>query len=91
MATPEQAARARAALQQLPAEVRRDIVRRAGAASAKARRQIADEAVTVTVHIRPAHALTPEQLAAWRQFWRAILASEPELPAPDQEEAGHAH
>ncbi|MCM8750002.1 hypothetical protein NET02_12665 [Thermomicrobiaceae bacterium CFH 74404] len=81
-------AQALEALRALPPEELRERKQRAARASAAARRQIADEAVTITVHIRPAHALTPEQLAAWRSFWRAILATEPELPAPDGEEAG---
>lgn len=86
MTTPEHAARARAALAALPAEERQRIVRRAAEASGRARRQLADETVTVTIRIRPAHALTPEQLAAWRSFWRAVLTAEPELPALSREE-----
>jgi hypothetical protein len=59
--------------------------RQAARASARARRQIADESITVTVKIKPAHGLTPEQLAAWRSFWRAVLAGEPELPAAGED------
>lgn len=61
--------------------------RRAARASARARRQIARESVVVTIRIQPAHKLSPEQLAAWRAFWRAVLAAEPELP-DDEAEGG---
>ncbi len=64
--------------------------RRAARASARARRQAAKEALLVTVRIVPAHELSPEQVRAWRSFWRAILASEPELPAPAEGGDGDA-
>lgn len=68
-----------------------DARRRAARASARARRQAAQEALLVTVRIQPAHELSPEQLAAWRSFWRAILIAEPELPAAAGEEASDDH
>lgn len=52
----------------------REARRRAARASARARRQAAREALLVTIRIQPAHELSPAQLAAWRSFWRAILA-----------------
>lgn len=58
---------------------------RAARASARARRQAAQETLYVTVKLVPAHELSPEQLAAWRSFWRAVLAAEPELPAAEEE------
>lgn len=61
--------------------------RRAARASARARRQAAQEALLVTVRIQPAHELSLAQLAAWRSFWRALLAAEPELPVSAGEEA----
>jgi len=66
-----------------------EVRRRAAQASARARRQIAAESLFVTVRIQPAHELTPEQLAAWRSFWRAVLAAAPELPG-DEAEGGAA-
>ncbi len=77
---PDRLAAARRALAELSPEELRARRSRAGRASAHARRQIATEAITVTVRIRPAHALSPEQLAAWRSFWRAVLATEPDMP-----------
>ena len=62
--------------------------RRAARASARARRQAAAEAVLVTIRIQPAHLLSPEQLRAWRSFWRALLAAAPELPADDEVDGG---
>ena len=62
--------------------------RRAARASARARRQIARESIVVAIKIVPAHELSAEQLAAWRSFWRAILAAAPELPAGDEAEGG---
>jgi len=59
--------------------------RRAARASARARRQIARESILLAIKIVPAHELSPEQLAAWRSFWRAVLAAEPELPADEAE------
>ena len=34
----------------------------------------------LTIKLVPAHELSPEQLAVWRSFWRAVLAAAPELP-----------
>lgn len=84
MAIPEQAALACAVRDQLPAEVRRDVARRAAQAFGCGRRQITDEAVTISIRIQPVHALTPEQLAALRSFWGAVLAAEPALPAREE-------
>ncbi|ACZ38910.1 hypothetical protein [Sphaerobacter thermophilus] len=67
---------ARAALESLPPDELRARKQRAAYASRAARRQMRDEAITVT--IRPAHMLTPAQLAAWRELWRVLLAPEPE-------------
>jgi hypothetical protein len=60
--------------------------RRAARASARARRQAAAESVYVTIKIQPAHQLSPEQLAAWRSFWRAVLATAPEFPVANEEQ-----
>lgn len=62
--------------------------RRAARASARARRQIARESIVVAIKIVPAHELSPEQLAVWRSFWRAVLAAEPDLPGDDEAEGG---
>jgi len=64
--------------------------RRAARASARARRQAAAESVYVTIKIQPAHALSQEQLAAWRSFWRAVLATVPEIPTDDEPAEGGA-
>ena len=74
--TTDRAAQARAALESLPPNELRKRKQRAAYASRAARRQIRDEAITIT--IRPTHMLSPTQLAAWRELWRILLA--PELP-----------
>ncbi len=68
--------------------VRRQAGSVGGRQSGETRRQQRDESIVVQIRIIPAHRLSPAQLAAWRSFWRAILAAEPELPAPTGSEAG---
>ena len=58
--------------------------RKGGRRSGQVRRQQAAETVYITVKLQPAHELSPEQLAAWRSFWLALFAAEPELPAGEE-------